>query len=131
MRDHNYYVYIITNKHRTTLYIGMTNDLGRRVLEHENGETVGFTQRYQLNRLVWFGYFSDVTAAIAREKELKGWLRSKKIALIEKENPRWFDLSANWEQEPRIDDGWPSVEETVRDSSPASRAQNDSLGVVP
>ena len=127
MRDHNYYVYIVTNKHRTTLYIGMTNDLGRRIVEHKNGETVVFTQRYQLNRLVWFEYFSDVTAAIAREKELKGWLRSKKIALIEKENPRWFDLSADWEQEPRIDDGWPSVEEMVRDSSPASRDQNDSF----
>ena len=117
MRDHNYYVYIVTNKHRTTLYIGMTNDLGRRIVEHKNGETAGFTQRYQLNRLVWFEYFSDVTAAIAREKELKGWLRSKKIALIEKENPRWFDLSADWEQQPQIDDGWPSVEEMVRDSS--------------
>ena len=117
MRDHNYYVYIVMNKHRTTLYIGMTNDLWRRIVEHKTGEPAGFTQRYQLNRLVWFEYFSDVTAAIAREKELKGWLRSKKIALIEKENPRWFDLSADWEQEPRIDDGWPSVEEMVRDSS--------------
>jgi hypothetical protein len=68
-----------------------------------------------------------VNAVIAREKELKGWLRSKKIALIEKENPRWFDLSADWEQEPRIDDGWPSAEEMVRDASPASRAQNDSF----
>lgn len=127
MRDHNYYVYIVTNKHRTTLYIGMTNDLGRRIAEHKNGETAGFTQRYQLNRLVWFEYFSDVTAAIAREKELKGWLRSKKIALIEKGNPRWFELSADWEQQPRIDDGWPSVEEMVRDSSPALRDQNDSF----
>src|SRR2546423_5500685 len=131
MRDHNYSVYIVTNKHRTSLYIGMTNDLGRGIVEHKNGEIAGFTQRYQLNRLVWFEYFRDVTGAIAREKELKGWLRSKKIALIEKENPRWFDLSADWEQEPRIDDGWPSVEEMVRDSSPASRAQNDKLGVVP
>ena len=117
MRDHNYYVYIVTNKHRTTLYIGMTNDLGRRIVEHKNGEIAGFTQRYQLNRLVWFEYFSDVTAAITREKELKGWRRSKKLALIEKENPRWFDLSADWGQQPRLDDGWPSVEEMVRDSS--------------
>jgi putative endonuclease len=127
MRDHNYYVYIVTNKHRTTLYTGVTNDLGRRIVEHKNGEIAGFTQRYHLNRLVWFEYFSEVTAAISREKELKGWLRSKKIALIEKENPRWFDLSADWGQQPRIDDGWPSVEEMVRDSSPASRNQNDSL----
>src|SRR3981081_316732 len=125
MRDHNYYVYIVTNKHCTTLYIGMTNDLGRRIVEHKNGERAGFTQRYHLNRLVWFEYFRDVNAAIAREKSLKGWLRSKKIALIEKENPRWFDLSVDWDQEPKIDDRWPSVEEIVRGPSPASRNQND------
>jgi len=125
MRDHNYYVYIVTNKHHTTLYIAMTNDLGRRIVEHKNGEIAGFTQRYHLNRLVWFEYFRDVNAAIAREKSLKGWLRSKKIALIEKDNPCWFDLSADWEQEPKIHDNWPSVEEMVRDSSPASRDQND------
>jgi putative endonuclease len=119
MRDHNYYVYIVTNKHRSTLYIGMTNDLGRRIAEHKNGETTGFTQRYQLNRLVWFEHFRDVDNAIAREKTLKGWLRSKKFALIEKTNSRWFDLSAGWEQQPRIDNGWPSMEEMVRDSSPA------------
>lgn len=117
MRDHNYYVYIVTNKHRTTLYIGVTNDLERRKAEHKNGETAGFTQRYHLNRLVWFDHYRDVNAAIACEKKLKGWLRSNKISLIEKQNPRWFDLSANWEQEPRIDDGWPSVQEMVRDSS--------------
>ena len=121
MRDHNYYVYIVTNKHCTTLYIGMTNDLGRRSVEPRNGQIAGFTQRYQLNRLVWFEYFRDVDAAIARKKSLKGWLRSKKIALIEKENPRWFDLSADWDQEPKIDD-WPSIEEVVRDSR---YAQND------
>ncbi len=85
------------------------------MIEHKNGEVAGFTQRYQLSRLVWFEYFRDVNAAIAREKRLKGWLRSKKIALIAKENPRWFDLSADWEQQPRIDHGWPSVEEMVRD----------------
>jgi putative endonuclease len=127
MRDHNYYVYIVTNKHCTTLYIGITNDLGRRIVEHRNGQIVGFTQRYKLNRLVWFEYFGDVNAAIAREKTLKGWLRSKKVALIEKQNPRLFDLSADWDQEPQIQDGWPGVEEMVRDSSPAVRDQNDSF----
>jgi len=127
MRDHNYYVYIVTNKHRTTLYIGMTNDLERRIIEHKNGEIVGFTQRYQLTRLVWFEHFRDVNAAIAYEKKLKGWLRSKKNALIEQENPRWFDLSADWRQEPKIANGWPNVEEMVRDSSPAVRYQNDSF----
>ncbi|MEY2563154.1 MAG: putative endonuclease [Verrucomicrobiota bacterium] len=117
MRDHNYYVYIVTNKHRSTLYIGMTNDLSRRIVEHKNGEIVGFTQRYQFNPLVWFEDFRGVNEAIACEKRLKGWLRLKKIALIEKENPRWFDLSADWGQEPRIDNGWPRVEEMVRDFS--------------
>jgi hypothetical protein len=68
-----------------------------------------------------------VNEAIAAEKKLEGWLRSKKIALIAKENPRWFDLSANWEQQPNIDNGWPNMEEMVRDSSPASRDQNDNL----
>ncbi len=120
MREHNYYVYILTNKHRSTLYIGVTNDLERRVAEHKLGEVPGFTQRYQLNRLVWFEHFRDIDAAIAKEKKLKGWLRSKKNALIEKNNPRWFDLSADWEQQPRIDRGWASVEEMVRDPSPAT-----------
>ena len=105
----------------------MTNNLGRRIVEHKNGEVEGFTWRYHLNRLVCFEYFRDVTAAITHEKRLKGWLRSKKIALIEKENPRWFDLSADWEQQPQIDDCWPSVEEIARDSSPALRDQNDSF----
>jgi len=117
MRNHNYYVYILTNKHRTTLYIGVTNDLERRIAEHRAGEVKGFTQRYQLKHLVWFEHFRDISEAIACEKKMKGWLRSKKIALVERKNPRWFDLSADWGQEPRIDDGWPSTEEMVRDPS--------------
>ena len=117
MRDHNYYVYIVTNKHRRTLYTGVTNDLERRIAEHRAGEVPGFTQRYQLKQLVWFEQFRAVNAAIACEKQLKGWLRSKKIALIEKNNPRWFDLSADWGQQPKIDRGWSTIEEMVRDSS--------------
>ena len=118
MRDHNYYVYILTNKHRTTLYTGVTNNLWVRINQHRCGEVKGFTQRYNLNRLVWFEHFRDVNNAIAREKEIKGWLRMKKIALIEKQNPRWVDLSAEWKQEPKIDVDWPSVEEMVRDGKP-------------
>ena len=118
MRDHDYYVYIVTNKHRSTLYIGMTNGLVRRISEHKRGEVAGFTQRYQLNRLVWFEHFRDVRDAIACEKKMKGWLRAKKIARIEEKNPRWLDLSADvLDEEPVIDNGWPSVEEMVRDSS--------------
>ncbi len=117
MRNDDYYVYIITNKQNRTLYIGMTNGLERRMSEHKRGEIEGFSQRYRLTRLVWFEHFRDVDAAIAREKKLKGWLRSKKVALIEKTNPRWSDLSANWGQQPRIDDRERWVEEMVRDSS--------------
>ena len=118
MRDHDYYVYIVTNKHRSTLYIGMTNSLVRRISQHKAGEIEGFTQRYQLNRLVWFEHFRDVRDAIACEKKMKGWLRAKKIARIEKTNPRWLDLSADLlEQQPVIENGWPSVKEMVRDSS--------------
>ncbi len=93
MRSHDYWVYILTNKNCSTLYIGVTNDLERRVAEHKLGEVPGFTQRYQLKRLVWCEHFRDIDEAIAKEKKLKGWLRSKKNALIEKANPRWFDLS--------------------------------------
>ncbi len=117
MRSHHYWVYILTNKNCSTLYIGVTNDLERRVVEHKLGEVPGFTQRYQLKRLVWFEHFRDIDEAIAKEKKLKGWLRSKKNALIEGANPRWFDLSANWGQQPKIDRGWPSVKEMVSDPS--------------
>jgi putative endonuclease len=128
MRDHNYYVYIVTNKHRSSLYIGVTNDLERRMAEHKSGEVHGFTQRYHLDRLVCFDHCRDVNHAIASEKKLKGWLRSRKVALIEKQNLRWFDLSADWEEQPRIDNGWPTMEEMVGDSSPAAPDQNDRIG---
>ena len=96
MRNHDYWVYIVTNKGGTTLYIGMTNDLERRMSEHRAGEVKGFTQRYRLNRLVWCEHFREVDAAIACEKKLKGWLRARKVALIAEKNPRWVDLSADW-----------------------------------
>ena len=87
MRDHDYWTYIVTNKGHTTLYIGMTNNLERRMAEHRAGEVKGFAQRYHLNRLVWFEHFRDVNAAIACEKKLKGWLRAKKNALIAEKKP--------------------------------------------
>jgi len=117
MRDHNYYVYILTNKHRTTLYIGVTNSLERRVWQHRHGDKVGFAQRYNLTRMVYFEHFRDVNNAIAREKQLKGWLRAKKIALIEKRNPRWEDLAAELEQEPRVDHQKAWLDEMMSDSS--------------
>ncbi len=90
-----YYVYIMTNLART-LYVGVTNDLQRRVYEHKNGLMEGFTKRYGLTRLVHYEETNDVLAAIAREKQIKGWLRSRKVALIESANPDWNDLSEGW-----------------------------------
>ena len=90
-----YYVYIMTN-HSGTLYTGMTNDLRRRVWQHKQKLVAGFTKRYNITRLVYYEESADVKAAIAREKQIKGWLRKKKIALIESANPGWKDLSADW-----------------------------------
>jgi len=89
-----YYVYIMTNKSKT-LYTGITNDLERRVYEHKQRLVPGFTNKYNINKLVHFEATSDVNSAIAREKQIKGWLRSKKIALIESSNPEWLDLADN------------------------------------
>jgi putative endonuclease len=90
-----YYVYIMASQSHT-LYVGVTNNLERRVYEHKHKVIEGFTSRYNINRLVYFAETNDVTAAIAREKEIKGWLRKRKIALIEDMNPKWQDLSAEW-----------------------------------
>ena len=102
MRNHDYWVYILTNKHCTTLYIGITNDILRRLYQHRYGEVDGFTKRYLLNRLVWIEHFRNVNDAIACEKRLKGWRRNRKIALIQQTNPRWLDLSDEWEQQPKF-----------------------------
>ena len=88
-----YYVYIMTNQSRT-LYVGVTNNLERRVYEHKNHLVEGFTSRYKMDDLVYYEVTSDVKAAIAREKQIKGWLRGKKISLIEAMNPEWDDLAA-------------------------------------
>jgi len=90
-----YYVYIMTNKSRT-LYTGITNDLQRRAHEHKRGLVPGFASKYRITRLVYFEVTPDVRCAIAREKQIKGWLRAKKVALIESVNPEWKDLSADW-----------------------------------
>ena len=90
-----YYVYFMTN-HSKTLYVGVTNNLMHRVYEHKRKLVPGFTARYNLTRLVYFETSDDAGAAIAREKQIKGWLRRKKIALIESLNPQWEDLSLAW-----------------------------------
>jgi putative endonuclease len=90
-----YWVYILANIHRT-LYIGVTSNLQARVHQHKSGLLPGFTARYSIDRLVYCESTSDVHEALAREKQLKGWLRRKKIALIESVNPHWDDLAAAW-----------------------------------
>ncbi|MGH9501749.1 MAG: GIY-YIG nuclease family protein [Terriglobales bacterium] len=92
---HFYYVYIMTNRSKT-LYTGVTGHLERRVFEHKQGIKGDFAARYKIDRLVYFERFGDVRAAIAREKQIKGWLRMKKIALIVSMNPGWKDLSEEW-----------------------------------
>jgi putative endonuclease len=93
MSHKTYYVYILTNKPYGTLYIGVTNDLQRRVEEHKQKKVEGFTKRYGLDRLIYYEQTTDVTSALAYEKKLKKWNREWKIALIEKQNPEWKDLS--------------------------------------
>jgi putative endonuclease len=88
----SYFVYIMTNK-SGTLYTGVTNNLERRVSEHKNHLIVGFTTRYKITKLVYFEETDDIIVAIEREKQIKGWNRKKKIALIESMNPDWQDLS--------------------------------------
>lgn len=90
-----YYVYIM-NSTSGTLYTGITNDLMRRVYQHKRGEIPGFTRKYKVTRLAYFEETGDVYQAIAREKEIKGWRRSKKIDLIRSLNPNWEDLAAEW-----------------------------------
>jgi putative endonuclease len=93
LKARSYFVYILSNRSRT-LYVGVTNDLQRRVYEHKHNLVPGFTSRYRIDRLVYFEGTGDVQAAIAREKQLKGWLRAKKVGLIESVNPTWEDLGA-------------------------------------
>ncbi|HSW93351.1 MAG TPA: GIY-YIG nuclease family protein [Gammaproteobacteria bacterium] len=91
----NFYVYILSNATRT-LYIGVTNNLERRMYEHKNKLIDGFTKKYNLTKLVYYETTESIIEGIYREKQLKGWLRSKKIELIGKDNPGWDDLSLLW-----------------------------------
>ena len=95
-----YYVYNMTNKART-LYVGVTNNLERRAPQHKEKQIEGFTSRYSLNELAYYASTNDIREAIAREKQIKGWTRAKKTALIEEMNPNWDDLSATWYSQPK------------------------------
>ena len=91
-----YYVYMLTNWNNRVIYTGVTNNLERRLYEHKNGVADGFTKKYNVHKLVWFEYTTDVCSAIEKEKQIKGWRRSKKNALVEENNPTWRDLSEDW-----------------------------------
>lgn len=95
MHEGSYFTYIMASRSHT-LYIGVTSDLHKRVFQHKWKEHDGFTARYNCDRLVWFEGHDDVSKAIAREKQLKGWKRIRKIELIESINPVWIDLSRKW-----------------------------------
>ncbi|MFC1502542.1 GIY-YIG nuclease family protein [bacterium] len=90
-----YYVYIMTNR-SGTLYTGVTNNVMRRVYEHKHKLVKGFTQKYNITQLVYYEMIESIESAINREKQIKGWIRKKKIRLIEEENPYWEDLSVGW-----------------------------------
>ena len=92
----------MASKRNGTLYIGVTNDLVRRVYEHKNKLVKGFTYKFNLTKLVYFESTNDITVAIKREKELKGWVRRKKTALINAMNPEWKDLSEEWYSNPVV-----------------------------
>ncbi len=97
MKNHHYYIYLLTNWNNKVIYAGMTNDLVRRIYEHKNKVVEGFTKKYNINKLVYYEETSDVYAAIAREKEIKKWRREKKNKLVESINPAWKDLSKDME----------------------------------
>ena len=96
MQTKHYYVYILTNKTNKVLYIGVTNDLARRMYEHKNKLIDGFSKKYNLKKLVYYEITNDVESAIKREKQLKNWHRDWKIRLITEHNPEWKDLSVEF-----------------------------------
>ena len=98
MKEYNFYVYILTNWNNKVMYIGMTNNLERRLYEHKNKLVDGFTKKYNVSKLVYYEHTTDVHAALAREKEIKKWRREKKNDLVISMNPNWQDLSLEWER---------------------------------
>lgn len=91
-----YYVYILSNSTNSVIYIGVTNNLQRRIKEHKSEQIEGFTKKYHIHKLVYFEEYSEVNDAIKREKQLKGWIRSKKNSLIATKNPKWEDWGENF-----------------------------------
>jgi putative endonuclease len=96
MNVHQYYIYMLTYRWKNVLYTGVTNSLERRVWQHKHGKIPGFTYKYNCDRLVYYEVFDRIEDALAREKQIKGWIRAKKNALVEAMNPEWNDLAAEW-----------------------------------
>ena len=109
--QNTYYVYILASKRNGTLYIGVTNNLERRMFEHKNGTFKGFTEQHHVHLLVYYECFNDIEHAIRKEKQLKKWNRDWKRNLIEKRNPEWIDLSENQYQFPIPEPGFPHTRE--------------------
>jgi putative endonuclease len=96
MKEYHFYVYILTNWNNKVMYIGVTNNLERRLYEHKNKLVDGFTSKYHVNKLVYYEHTNDIHVALAREKEIKKWRREKKDKLVASTNPRWEDLGLEW-----------------------------------
>jgi len=94
-RDYNFWVYIVTNRNHSVLYIGVTNSLSRRTWEHREGIGADFPAAYQCSKLIYYEHYSEISDAIARETQLKKWSRAKKVELISRLNPSWLDLGAD------------------------------------
>ncbi len=120
MQGYRYYVYILTNWNNRVMYVGITNDLMRRVYEHRTHAIKGFTEKYNVSKLVYFEETADVHAAIAREKEIKKWRREKKNALVIQANPEWRDLGNDF--------GLPAGPHRYSDTHSASRSESHSTG---
>jgi len=97
--EKTYYVYLLTNWNNKVMYVGVTSNLERRVYEHKNKLLAGFTEKYKVNKLVYFETSNDVMAALEREKQIKKWRREKKNLLVIGMNPEWKDLSLEWEKD--------------------------------
>ena len=110
-----YFVYIMSNVAKM-LYVGVTNDLEFRVFQHKAKQIEGYTKAYNLFKLVYFEVFGDIRAAIAREKQVKGWIRAKKVALIASTNPTWSDLADRWSQKPSVK-GFPPTPPPIKNMS--------------
>ena len=91
-----YFVHMLSNKYNNVLYVGVTNNIRRRILEHKQKDVYGFTSKYNCTKLVWYEKHTQVNEAIRREKQIKKWLRSWKNEMIETHNPAWTDLAADW-----------------------------------